>query len=105
MAKNRAYKIVSTDDKDLAKVQENVANFVEPLQNSQIWQGVLYKGISLSSASTTLVEHKLNRDPQGWIIVSKNANSNIWENNTGVITKRFIGLDCSADVIVNIWIF
>lgn len=106
MAKNREFKIITTENGDLNRVQNNVAAFVEPLQNSEIWQGRILKDVSLASASTTLVEHKLNREIQGWIIVSKNAQSDIWKDtSSSIIGKRYLGLKCSVDVIVDIWIF
>ncbi len=105
MAKNRELKRAGSDDVNLTKAQDYIAEFVQPIQNSRIWQGVLIKSVSLSTGSVTLLEHKLNRDPQGWTIVSKNAQSDVWENKTNVIRKRFIGLECSANVVVDIWIF
>lgn len=105
MAKLRNYKIVSTDDAVLAKIQANVSDFVEPIQRSAIWQGVLYKNVSLLAANITLFAHKLNREPLGWIVVRKNAESDVWEDSSELNKKSFIGLKCSNDVTIDIWVF
>jgi hypothetical protein len=66
---------------------------------------VLLKNLSLSSG-INLVQHKLGRKIQGWIVVRQRADARIWDdqdNNVNVTTT--LKLETSAAVEVDLWIF
>ena len=87
------------------KAQENTASVITPFLRSRILDGVLLKNISLNSGSN-LVEHKLGRKIEGWIVVRQRADARVWDdqdNNVNVSTT--LKLQTSAAVEVDLWIF
>jgi hypothetical protein len=100
--------LVSVEDtsKIVSKIQENIDSAVAPIQNISILNGVLLKSISLLSSQDNLVEHKLNREPIGFIVVRKRSQSTVWDDNDNNNMKnKFLLLKCSSDVVVDLWIF
>lgn len=90
----------------LQKFQENVRSSVDSIVACPIIDGVLLEKVELKSATTTYINHKLGRKPQGWLIVRQRGNSIIWDlqdNNKNKTST--LALACSADVIVDVWIF
>lgn len=102
----KSFKQVSTDSKDLDKVQNNLSDFFAPLVRNPFVEGILLKDIELTSGNVTKVPHKLNRAPRGWFIVRKKANSNVWDaQDNNNIPDRTLDLNCSANVTIDIWVF
>ena len=92
-------KIGSTDE--MNRMQDYVQDALSPITASPILNGVLLKDVDLS-ASATAIGHKLGRIPQGWIVVDKNANEDIWSTDK---TRSLLTLVASGDVTVTIWVF
>jgi hypothetical protein len=97
------FKEIQTEIDELDRVQSNIALYAKPLSENVMIQGVLLKDIALTT-SETLVEHKLGTDYQGWIIVDKNANANVYVSSKN-LPKRFLALTATATVTVSIWVF
>lgn len=92
-------------DEWLNRVQDNILRAVNQIVKIPILDGVLTDEIDLST-SITNVEHKLGREPLGWIVVAKDANADVWEvtaNNPD--RARFLRLDASVTVTVRLWVF
>ena len=75
-----------------------------------ISDGNYIKEIDLTVSADNLVEHKLGREPLGWIVVRKFADANIWESLTaGGVSydrKRFINFQTDTTTTdVYFWIF
>jgi len=88
-----------------SKMQENTSNALAPLQNSAILDGVLLKEVSLVSG-TNYVSHKLRRKIQGWAIVRKRANVDVWDDQDNNVNKTTsLKLETSGDVVIDLWIF
>ena len=88
--------------------QDHLEQVLTPLTNSRIVDGVYIKEIDVSVDN--LVEHKLGREPLGWIVVRKFADANIWESLTaGGVSydrKKFINFQTDATTLdVYFWIF
>lgn len=96
-------KIIVGSIKDVDRVQTNVATFANTLLNTPILDGVLLKDVVLSTTETN-ISHTLGRKYQGWIIVNKNAQQDIWESSSN-LTQRFIALTAAGSVTVSIWVF
>ena len=100
----KAMKTIQPSSYDMDVIQRNTKEFVQQLENNIILDGVLLKDISLSSASATIIEHKLNREYQGWMITKIDANTNVWESSS-TLPKSHLTLNCSTNCIVSIYIF
>jgi len=90
--------------------QDHLEQVLTPLTNSSIVDGVYIKEIDLTVSVDNLVEHKLGREPLGWIVVRKFADANIWESLTaGGVNydrKKFINFQTDATTLdVYFWIF
>lgn len=97
------FKQIHTGDGDLNRVQDNITQFSTPISKLLLLDGVLLEDVALTS-SETQVPHKLNRAPNGWIIVKKNAAQDVYESGTDV-QNRFLSLTASGTVTVSLWIF
>lgn len=106
MAGIKAFKKISQSDKQAAKFQDNVEQALVPVLNSPLLGGVLLKGTTLLTGQSNLVEHKLSREPLGWFIVRKRASAIVWdEQDNNTFKKKSIDFRCSADVVVDLYIF
>jgi len=101
----KAFKKIGIEDETVSKFQENVSSVFEEIGNKAILNGNLLKNIALTTGANE-VSHKLGRDLQGYIIVRKRANSIIWDSQDSNKLKNLtLILNCSADVVVDIWCF
>lgn len=98
------FKKFKSQDSDLNLVQDNVAKVFKSILANPLIDMSFLKDIELLTGQDNIVEHKLQRKPLGFIIVNKNANSEVW-NETSSLEKKLMNLKCSADVIVSIIIF
>lgn len=92
---------IRTGDYNLEKIQQNLINFTGQFSKVQLLDGILLKGLVVNTSLQ--LSHKLGRIPQGYIIVSKNANANVW--NDIPFTKDFINLNSSGNVTIDMWVF
>jgi len=99
----KAFKRIRTKLIELNKVQDNIKEFVNQFDYT-LSEGLIIEGIDLTTADLK-IEHKLNRPYKGYIIISKNANQNVWLSATQQFTESFITLTASGNVTVNIYIF
>jgi hypothetical protein len=51
------------------------------------------------------VSHGLNRNIEGWIIIRKNAQADVWEPSVSVTPEKTLPLQASAAVTVTIYFF
>lgn len=88
---------------EVSKLQERLQEFFKPLVDNPLLDGLLLGEIEIAT-TPTLVEHKLRRAPLGWIIVSKNANADVWQT-TQTLQAAHLTLQASAPVTVTLWVF
>jgi hypothetical protein len=97
------FKKVAGATEEVAKLQERLQEFFVPLTTSAIIDGILLRNIVLST-SVTQVEHRLNRVAQGWIVVRKNANVDVWQPSAN-LPNVFVELQATGNVTVDLWVF
>lgn len=103
MAGIKDFKKVAGATGDVAALQQRLYEFFTQFLNNPLLNGVLLTGVELSSTATQ-VPHTLGREPQGWIIVNKTANANVWQSSTD-LSKSFLTLTASGAVKVDLWVF
>jgi len=102
----RSFKKIDIEDKVIARFQDNVEQAISQLPSTDIVQGRLVKDVSLLSASTVKVSHKLGRPVVGWFIVRQRASAIIWDSQDSNSTPSLtLDLKCSANVVVDLWVF
>lgn len=95
------FKKMFIQNQELSRFQEDVADTFNQILKNPIQDYVILKDVVLGTTST-FVDHKLGRMPIGWFIVNKNANANVWNYET---TDKYLDLDASAAVTVDIYVF
>ena len=101
----KSYKVIETESEELARVQVYVAQAIESLSSSPLLDGILLKNIQLASG-TTSVQHKLNRVLQGYLIVRKRSNVDIWDSqDSNSNPSKTLNLEASATVNVDLYVF
>lgn len=100
----KALKKVGIADQNVAKFQENVVEVLQPVLLCPLLDGVLLKSVTVAT-TPTLVEHKLGREFRGFVITNKNANANVWQTGTNPSSRRFISLQSSTAIQVDLWVF
>lgn len=97
--------------KELNMVQDSIEQVLTPLTNAQIIDGNYLKEIDLTASVDNLIEHKLGREPLGWLIVRKFAAVDIYESLTdssgnSYDRKKFINFQVGTNMTnVYFWIF
>lgn len=94
----------STDE--ISRMQSNLENWAKAVQKNTPADGVMLSGVKLTTGSVNNVEHKLGRVLQGWQVIGRDSNAQIWDSQADNVFKaKFLALNCSADVTVNLWVF
>lgn len=102
----KSYKRVVTTDPKLERIQENVQAAIGPLLQASIIDGILLKGVVLTTGQPNLIEHKLGREPLGWLLVRKRATADVWDaQDDNSLPSRSLDLRSSATVTVDLWVF
>lgn len=90
---------------ELNQLQKNIIQPINNLFEKNVFiDGGFIQGVSLLSASTTSINHKLGRKYVGYFITKLNANSVIWVG-ADTETETYLKLNCSANCTVDIWVF
>ena len=99
-------KQIDPQNSNITQTQSNVNTALKQIANSAIIDGVLIKNIDLGTADT-IVNHKLGREPLGWIVVRKNEAGEVYESSTVNKNRdKFLTLRGStATTDTNFWIF
>lgn len=106
MAGVKTLKKVESDTPDLTKIQENVSQAIAPAVKSPIIDGTLLRNIKLETGKNNDVDHKLDRNLRGWMIIRQRAEANIWDlQDSNTLSKKTLRLRCSANVTVDLWVF
>lgn len=83
------------------RAQDRWATLLNPVISNEINQGTLLTDINLKSGSN-VINHKLGRQPLGWIIVDQTASAEIYRTAWSNLT---LTLNSSATASVALWVF
>lgn len=96
--------IFNTDNKDMLLMETSWASQLNPVLSNPIIQGVLQKNITLS-AGTNIINHKLGRTIQGYIITGMHgAYSQIYDTNSTTPALTIL-LNSSVTTTIDIYCF
>jgi hypothetical protein len=92
-------------DQDLMKVQDSVANAIEPLTKIPLLEARIIKDVSLTT-SVTAVDHGLGREPLGFFVVDSIADVRVWRSATpSIAPAKLLMLVASSAAVVNLIVF
>jgi myo-inositol-1-phosphate synthase len=98
--------IFTTQDKDLSMLQTKWASELNPILTNPISNGILIKGINLV-AGANVVNHKLGRKLQGWIVTRWNGGvANVYDTqDSNQMQQLTLNLNSSANVSIDLYVF
>lgn len=104
-----ALKRISTTDKNLQLIQDNVESALIPLQGMPMVGGGLLQNIVLTAGQDNLVPHNLGRSPKVFFIGSLDTNSVVWNPTSPAINNQksnstVINLRCSTTCTISLWV-
>lgn len=87
-------------DSTLSRYQDNVTSWAAQFEPCPFLIGSLIE--TTITTADTIINHKLQKQPEGFLVLDQTANSVIWRTswNNETITLR-----ASANVSVKIWVF
>lgn len=83
-------------------LQDRWATIINPVVNFAPNQGLLLKNIPLANG-TTVINHKLQRMQQGWIIIDQDAAASIYRSQP--LNDLTLTLHSSATCNISLWVF
>lgn len=89
-------------DRKTNELQDNIVSAVQPFLTNPLNDGIIITDIEIDGVSATEVNHLLGRLPQGYIIIDKDAESDIYRD---VLNTRQISFLSSNAVTIGIYIF
>lgn len=95
-------KIVTKDD-SINRMQSSISTILDFIQLSPLVGAVSVIATTFTGTDEKQVEHKLGRKPLGWIVVSKDASSDIYQ--VGIESNILISLKATATVTCKILFF
>lgn len=103
MAKPTELQRHDAQDRDLAELQDRLAEFAQQVSECPLLVGQVVEDIEITSGTPETVYHKLDRTPEGWIVVRQSASASVFESGTYDSTE--ITLDASANVTISVWVY
>ena len=86
--------------KNFAELVRNLDVVLREVQKVLLYGNYIQAEVTTSGVS---VEHKLQREPTGWIIVDADADANVWRNATS--DSKTINLISDATVNIKLYIW
>ena len=103
--RNKFFRKVLSGSREMTSLQTNVEQAVGEVIKSPLINGRLLENVILGTASVR-VEHKLGRKPQGYIVVRRTADAQVFDSQAVEGSPDlFLPLTASAPVTVSLWIF
>lgn len=75
---------------------------LDPITANPLIDGILLQNVLLTNGANT-INHKLQRNPKGWILVDTTAAISLWR--TLPFNNLSLNLFCNGDATVSLWVF
>lgn len=94
--------IFHTNNTDMMLMQTKWSSQINPVLANAVVNGQMLKSVQLASGANT-INHKLDRQMQGWFITDVNAAATIYRSQP--FNTKTLTLTSSAPAVVDIWVF
>jgi len=94
---------VYTQDVQIQRVQDNILTAINDIKSNPFLGGVVVNNVALVSGNNN-VPHGLNRPYQGVLITKRSTGAVIFDFDPAD-PRQFVGLNSSADCVVNLWVY
>ena len=98
----KALRQIRSANDEMMRIQDATRDWAEQFKNFPIISGVLLEDLTITTGQANLIDHKLGKEPFGFIVVRNSANAVIWQNS---IDARNIDVRSSANAVVSLWVF
>lgn len=95
------FRKIFTPDRVINQIQDNINNTLNSFIKNELLDGIMVEA-SFSGVTTLAVDHKLGRQPIGWIVVGKTAKTDVWVTS---ITAKTLTVNVETDVNLDLFIF
>lgn len=98
------FRRVRCDDKNLTDVQNAVGFVFQDIVSRRVLDGQIIKDVEINGSLS--VDHKLGRVPNGYIVIFKDANVDIWDaQDSNIIPASTLDLVSSGPATISLWVF
>lgn len=97
------FKQIKSSNYELMRVQDNVNSALIPIQNSQVIDGQVLKDVILTTGNANIINHRLNRNIVGYLVIRKNADANVWDASSltpNLSILLYTDSNCKVDLYV-----
>lgn len=102
----KSFRKLNTDDRNLNLVQDNIDNAFNPLTKNELLDGLIITDIDLVTGQDNIINHKLGRKIQGWIVIGKDAAADIYDNqSSNSLPNLTLLLRTTANCTINLYVF
>ena len=101
-------KQIDPENQSITQTQSNVNSAVKQIANSPIIDGVVIKDVEFVGTADTVVNHKLGREPIGYIIIGGTGPGGIYESVTANSNRDkylILDKDVAGTSKKNFWFF
>jgi hypothetical protein len=98
------FRKVQVKEIDVQRLQDAIANVFNTILKKQIIDGQLINNILITGGSPLSVNHGLGTLPRGFIVVNKNAQSDVWQTISTTPNSTMI-LNANNTVTISVWVF
>lgn len=99
-------KKLNTANRDLNLIQDNTEDAINSIALNSFLNGNILEDIQLVTGQDNIVNHKLGKKLQGWLLVGNNANSVIYDNQSSNNTPNLtLLLRATANCTVKLYVF
>lgn len=99
-----AVPILKTGNVALDLYQSKLKSELDPLLANKLTQGSLLQGLTLNPG-VNVINHKLQRMPQGWFVVDINGNANIWRSAPFTNLTLTLTSSAASSFTISLWVF
>lgn len=87
--------------KELDQLQTRWKQVLDPISDNTLLKGRQVRDVALQTG-VNVIDHRLGRQPQGWLIIDLNANATVYRSGWSDLT---ITLTASGPCTVSLYIF
>lgn len=103
---SKAFKKTYTTDPVINKLQENIEEVVSPFVKNLLLDGFILSNIALVTGQDNVINHKLGRKLQGWILIGNDSNAVVYDNQSNnTLPNSTLLLKASANCIIKLYVF
>lgn len=103
-----SFRKIVTPDQNLQKVQDAIEGAIKDL-NSGTFSGGRVLKVAMNGGVDNLISHGLSRVPQYWLLLGKDAATDIWETPSSSLqgksaTDKLINLTSNVNCNIILWV-